>query len=149
MFIFAGIFRSCSFFMAANVRKAVAEGRSDCVPIFLSEIPLLFHRKIIKPDVAFIQVSIIIIFKYLCLQMEVSCVSNLLMLCSPKLPICRDFTLKINQNFTCSTVFFIYNSAFSVRKMQQLRVLYQQITCLLACLLLSYLIMLAKWKVTI
>lgn len=56
-FNFAGIFRSCSFFMAANVRKAVAEGRSDCVPIFLSEIPLLFHRKIIKPDVAFVQVS--------------------------------------------------------------------------------------------
>jgi len=52
-----GIFRSCSFFMAANVRKAVAEGRSDCVPIFLSEIPLLFHRKIVKPDVAFVQVS--------------------------------------------------------------------------------------------
>lgn len=52
-----GIFRSCSFFMAANVRKAVAEGRSDCVPIFLSEIPLLFHRKIVKPDVTLVQVS--------------------------------------------------------------------------------------------
>ncbi|KDR08719.1 4-hydroxybutyrate coenzyme A transferase [Zootermopsis nevadensis] len=52
-----GIFRSCSFFMAANVRKAVAEGRSDCVPIFLSEIPLLFHRKIIRPDVSLVQVS--------------------------------------------------------------------------------------------
>ena len=43
--------------MAGNVRKAVAEGRSDCIPIFLSEIPLLFHRKIVKPDVAFVQVS--------------------------------------------------------------------------------------------
>lgn len=52
-----GIFRSCSFFMAKNVRKAVAEGRSDCVPIFLSEIPLLFHRKIVQPDVTLIQVS--------------------------------------------------------------------------------------------
>uniref|UniRef100_A0A1B6C3B9 Uncharacterized protein n=1 Tax=Clastoptera arizonana TaxID=38151 RepID=A0A1B6C3B9_9HEMI len=52
-----GIFRSCSFFMAANVRKPVAEGRSDCIPIFLSEIPLLFTRKIIKPDVCIIQVS--------------------------------------------------------------------------------------------
>ncbi|XP_067007510.1 4-hydroxybutyrate coenzyme A transferase [Anabrus simplex] len=52
-----GIFRSCSFFMAGNVRKAVAEGRSDCIPIFLSEIPLLFHRKIVKPDVALIHVS--------------------------------------------------------------------------------------------
>ena len=45
--------------MAANVRKAVAEGRSDCVPIFLSEIPLLFHRKIVKPDVSLVQVSMI------------------------------------------------------------------------------------------
>ncbi|XP_049859459.1 4-hydroxybutyrate coenzyme A transferase [Schistocerca gregaria] len=52
-----GIFRSCSFFMAANVRKSVAEGRSDCIPIFLSEIPKLFHQKIVKPDVALIQVS--------------------------------------------------------------------------------------------
>ena len=45
--------------MAANVRKAVAEGRSDCIPIFLSEIPLLFHRKIVKPDVAFVQVGML------------------------------------------------------------------------------------------
>ncbi|RZF45275.1 hypothetical protein LSTR_LSTR013649, partial [Laodelphax striatellus] len=52
-----GIFRSLSFFMAANVRKAVNEGRSDCVPIFLSEIPKLFHKKIVQPDVALIQVS--------------------------------------------------------------------------------------------
>lgn len=52
-----GIFRSLSFFMAANVRKSVAEGRSDAVPIFLHEIPLLFHRKIVKPDVTLLQVS--------------------------------------------------------------------------------------------
>lgn len=52
-----GIFRSCSLFMAANVRKAVAEGRSDAIPIFLQDIPKLFHRKIIQPDVALIQVS--------------------------------------------------------------------------------------------
>jgi len=52
--------------MAANVRKAVAEGRSDCVPIFLSEIPLLFHRKIVKPDVAFVQVSMLAHVRVLC-----------------------------------------------------------------------------------
>ncbi|XP_075238443.1 succinyl-CoA:acetate/propanoyl-CoA:succinate CoA transferase [Lycorma delicatula] len=52
-----GIFRSLSFFMAANVRKGVAEGRSDCIPIFLSEIPLLFHKKIVKPDACLITVS--------------------------------------------------------------------------------------------
>lgn len=52
-----GIFRSCSFFMGGNVRKAVAEGRGDAIPIFLSEIPLLFYKKIIQPDIAVIQVS--------------------------------------------------------------------------------------------
>ncbi|CAH1171100.1 unnamed protein product [Phaedon cochleariae] len=52
-----GIFRSFSFFMGGNVRKAVAEGRGDALPIFLSEIPLLFTRKIIQPDIAVIQVS--------------------------------------------------------------------------------------------
>uniref|UniRef100_A0A8D8ZPU9 4-hydroxybutyrate coenzyme A transferase n=1 Tax=Cacopsylla melanoneura TaxID=428564 RepID=A0A8D8ZPU9_9HEMI len=52
-----GIFRSLSFFMAGNVRKAVADGRSDAIPIFLSEIPLLFKRGIIKPSVSIVQVS--------------------------------------------------------------------------------------------
>lgn len=39
------------------MRKAVADGRGDAIPIFLSEIPLLFYRKIIQPDIAVIQVS--------------------------------------------------------------------------------------------
>lgn len=43
--------------MGGNVRKAVADGRGDAVPIFLSEIPLLFYRKIIQPDIAVIQVK--------------------------------------------------------------------------------------------
>ncbi|XP_053619447.1 4-hydroxybutyrate coenzyme A transferase [Plodia interpunctella] len=51
------IFRSCSLFMGANVRKSVAEGRSDAIPIFLQDIPKLFHRKIIRPDISVIQVS--------------------------------------------------------------------------------------------
>ncbi|XP_047513051.1 4-hydroxybutyrate coenzyme A transferase [Pieris napi] len=51
------IFRSVSLFMAANVRKAVSEGRSDAIPIFLQDIPKLFHRKIIQPDISVIQVS--------------------------------------------------------------------------------------------
>lgn len=50
------VFRSTSFFMGGNVRKAVAEGRADCVPIFLHEIPQLFHKKIYCPDVALISV---------------------------------------------------------------------------------------------
>ncbi|KAJ4450942.1 hypothetical protein ANN_02377 [Periplaneta americana] len=74
-----GIFRSCSFFMAANVRKGVAEGRSDCVPIFLSEIPLLFHRKIVKPDVAFVQVSPPDQHGYCSLGTSVDCVRAALM----------------------------------------------------------------------
>lgn len=51
------IFRSCSLFMAANVRNSVAEGRSDVIPIFLQDIPLLFKKKIIKPDIAVLNVS--------------------------------------------------------------------------------------------
>lgn len=43
--------------MGGNVRKAVAEGRGDAIPIFLSEIPLLFYKGIVKPDIAVIQVS--------------------------------------------------------------------------------------------
>lgn len=50
------VFRSVSFFMGGNVRKAVAEGRADAVPIFLHEIPKLFHQKIYRPDVALISV---------------------------------------------------------------------------------------------
>lgn len=50
-------FRSNSFFMGANVRKAVADGRGDNVPIFLHEIPNLFYKQIVKPDVSFIHVS--------------------------------------------------------------------------------------------
>lgn len=53
---FISYYRSNSFFMGANVRKAVADGRGDAVPIFLSEIPLLFYKKIIQPDIAVIQV---------------------------------------------------------------------------------------------
>lgn len=57
------VFRSTSFFMGGNVRKAVAEGRADCVPIFLHEIPQLFHKKIYCPDVALISVRNMFLFK--------------------------------------------------------------------------------------
>ncbi len=53
---FSGIFRDNSFFIGHNAREAVNSGRADFVPIFLSEIPLLFNRKIIKLDVALINV---------------------------------------------------------------------------------------------
>lgn len=51
------IFRSKSTFMGANVRAAVADGRGDAIPIFLHEIPILFRRKLIQPEVAIISVS--------------------------------------------------------------------------------------------
>lgn len=53
-----GVFRAVSLFMGANVRKAVAEGRADSVPIFLQDIPRLFTDKIYQPDVSLISVSI-------------------------------------------------------------------------------------------
>ncbi len=50
-------FRPNSFFIGANMRKQLAQGIGDYVPVFLSEIPLLFSRKILPIDVALIQVS--------------------------------------------------------------------------------------------
>jgi len=46
-----------SLFVGGNVRKFVNGSRGDYVPIFLSEIHLLFRRGILPLDVAFIQVS--------------------------------------------------------------------------------------------
>jgi acyl-CoA hydrolase/GNAT superfamily N-acetyltransferase len=50
-------FRHNAFFIGPNVREAVAEGRADYTPIFLSEIPRLFRRGKLPIDVALIQVS--------------------------------------------------------------------------------------------
>lgn len=50
-------FRVHSLFIGANVRKAIQEGRGSYIPVFLSEMPLLFRRKIIPVDVALISVS--------------------------------------------------------------------------------------------
>ncbi|XP_014674002.1 PREDICTED: 4-hydroxybutyrate coenzyme A transferase-like [Priapulus caudatus] len=54
---FEGIFRVNALFLDKNTRGVVNEGRADYVPIFLSEIPLLFERGIVNIDVALIQVS--------------------------------------------------------------------------------------------
>jgi acyl-CoA hydrolase len=50
-------FRINSLFVSQNIRAAVNEGRADYVPIFLSEIPILFKRNILPLDVAMVQVS--------------------------------------------------------------------------------------------
>jgi 4-hydroxybutyrate CoA-transferase len=51
------IFKVNCFFIGANTRKAVQEKRADYIPLFLSEIPSLFRKKIIPIDVALIHVS--------------------------------------------------------------------------------------------
>src|SRR5512136_578736 len=54
---FTDQFRHNAFFIGANTRQAVAEGRADYTPVFLSEIPALFRNGQIPIDVALIQVS--------------------------------------------------------------------------------------------
>jgi len=50
-------FKVNCFFIGANLRKAVQEKRADYIPVFLSEIPALFRKKIISIDYALIHVS--------------------------------------------------------------------------------------------
>ncbi len=50
-------FKVNCFFIGANLRKAVQGKRADYIPLFLSEIPSLFRKKIIPIDVALIHVS--------------------------------------------------------------------------------------------
>ncbi|MBT8387594.1 MAG: 4-hydroxybutyrate CoA-transferase, partial [Ignavibacteria bacterium] len=51
-------FKHKAFFIGANTRKAVNEGRAEFIPIFLSELPLLFKQGIIPIDVALLNVSL-------------------------------------------------------------------------------------------
>lgn len=50
-------FRHKAFFIGANTRKAVNEGRAEFIPIFLSEVTMLFKKGILRSDVALINVS--------------------------------------------------------------------------------------------
>jgi acyl-CoA hydrolase/GNAT superfamily N-acetyltransferase len=54
---FQNQFRHNTFFVSANIRDAVSEGRADYTPIMLSDIPNLFRQKRMPLDVAMIQVS--------------------------------------------------------------------------------------------
>ncbi len=47
-----------SLFVSANTRKVANSVNGDYVPIFLSQIPLLFRREILPIDVAMVQVSL-------------------------------------------------------------------------------------------
>jgi acyl-CoA hydrolase/GNAT superfamily N-acetyltransferase len=50
-------FKVNSFFIAANVRDIIQQGLGDYTPIFLSDIPKLFHSGQLPLDVALIEVS--------------------------------------------------------------------------------------------
>lgn len=50
-------FKHKAFFIGANARTAVNEGRAEFIPIFLSEVTMLFKRGVIQADVAMIHVS--------------------------------------------------------------------------------------------
>ncbi|MFY8097803.1 MAG: acetyl-CoA hydrolase/transferase family protein [Flavobacterium sp.] len=46
-----------SFFIGANVRHTLKSGNGSYTPVFLSELPLLFRKKVLYLDVVFIHVS--------------------------------------------------------------------------------------------
>ncbi len=50
-------FHHTALFIGKNTREAVNKGHADFVPVFLSEIPELFHSRQMKIDVALIHVS--------------------------------------------------------------------------------------------
>ncbi|ACD91515.1 MAG: acetyl-CoA hydrolase/transferase family protein [Chlorobium limicola] len=50
-------FRLNAFFVGKNVRHAVQDGLADAMPIFLSDVPSMFHNNILPLDVALVHVS--------------------------------------------------------------------------------------------
>jgi acyl-CoA hydrolase len=53
----AGRIRSQSLFAGPNVRDAIAAGRADYIPVFLSEVPALFSSKRVALGAALLQLS--------------------------------------------------------------------------------------------
>ena len=51
-------FRCNSFFIGNNARDAVNQGLADYTPVFLSQVPGLFQRKLVPVDIALIQTSL-------------------------------------------------------------------------------------------
>jgi len=51
-------FRCNSFFIGNNARDAVNRGLADYTPVFLSQVPGLFQKKLVPVDVALIQTSL-------------------------------------------------------------------------------------------
>ncbi|MFM2133762.1 MAG: hypothetical protein RL156_1043, partial [Bacteroidota bacterium] len=54
---FADSFNVHVLFTGPNMRDAVSSGRADYIPVFLSEVPLLFRRGVLPIDVALVQVT--------------------------------------------------------------------------------------------
>lgn len=54
---YSSSFHTSALFVAANIRAAVANGQADYIPVFLSEVPGLFRKKILPLDIALVQVS--------------------------------------------------------------------------------------------
>jgi acyl-CoA hydrolase len=54
---YAGRFRSVSLFTGPPLREAIAAGRADFLPIFLSDIPALFTNGAVPLDAALLQLS--------------------------------------------------------------------------------------------
>ena len=50
-------FKVNAFFVGPNIREAVNAGRAEYLPVFLSEVPMLFHSGLMPVDIALIQVS--------------------------------------------------------------------------------------------
>ncbi len=50
-------FKHKAFFIGKNTRHAINDGRAEFIPIFLSDVTLLFKRGILDADIAFINVS--------------------------------------------------------------------------------------------
>lgn len=55
---FKANFRHNSFFISESTREAVNTGMADYTPIFLSQTPQLFHRRLVPIDVALIQTTL-------------------------------------------------------------------------------------------
>ncbi|MCB9540415.1 MAG: acetyl-CoA hydrolase/transferase family protein [Myxococcales bacterium] len=52
-----GRFFSVSLFTSPALRRPIAEGRADFVPVFLKDIPRLFHERAVPLDAALLQLS--------------------------------------------------------------------------------------------
>jgi len=67
-------FRHNAFFISSNTRDEVNKGLADYTPIFFSQIPHLFYRRIVPIDVALVQVSPPDRFGYMSLGISVDVV---------------------------------------------------------------------------